>query len=275
MKRDAVRTFGTTLLAANLLVAFLSLTNLVLVAAGAIQVDVPDEDDIEYEYDAANQTLLIDTRFTVRNDGIYAVDNLDIVSTLTTDRGLRLIHYARHGLEVRAGEERSFPIQIKLGLSQVASPELLRLLVEDGEFELKVKVRADYTMGLTKFRSDERMVYKWTSPLSLLHDLILEGNLTEAIERALGWAGPIVHGWLSDAVLDAAMAEGEWRHEDLSGWANLTYRLWLDDLNGTGAFDVVLRGSVAGFQWYMNGTVPLTVKEGVVYLEQEVVADGS
>ena len=61
MKRNAIRNYRTILVAANALVAFLSLTNLFFIAAGAIVVDVPDADDLLYEYDPANRTLLVDT----------------------------------------------------------------------------------------------------------------------------------------------------------------------------------------------------------------------
>lgn len=270
MKRDAIRTFGTTLVLANALIAFLSLTNLFLVAAGAIAVSVPDADDLEYEYDVANRTLLVDTSFTVRNNGIYSVKHLDITSRLCTEDGYCLMRYDRQDLRVAAGEERTFPIHAVLDLTRLADPDLLRFLVEDGAFELRVKVRADYTMGLTKFRSDEVVRYDWDSPLEELRELLLTGNLSAAAEAVLGWAGPVVRGWLAAALVDAAMAEGQWRHQDLAGWAGLDYRLWLNETAGSGALDLVLTGELAGFEWHLNGTVPLVIVDGQVYLEEEV-----
>ncbi len=272
MKRDAIKTFGIVLIAANALIAFLSLTNLFLIAAGAIEVDVPDSDDLIYEYDASNRSLEVSTQFTVRNDGIYAVRHLDIESRLTTHTGYRLVEFNRYDLEVRPGEERTFPVEVEMDLARVADSELLRFLVEDGAFELDVRVRADYTLGLTKFRSDEHIEYPWTSPLNRLRELLVDGNLSAAAVEALGWAGPVVRQWLSDAVLDAAMAEGEWRSTDLGGWANLTYRLLVNETSGEGSFDMALRGQVAGLEWTVTGTVPLVVVDGVVYLEQEEVA---
>jgi hypothetical protein len=164
-----------------------------------------------------------------------------------------------------------------MDLARLADPDLLGLLVEDGALKLKVKVRADYTLGLTKFRSDESIEYPWTAPLALLHDLLTGGNLSGATEDILGWAGPIVREWISAAVIDAAMAEGEWRRSDLGGWADLEYRMWLNETTGEGGLDMALRGSVAGFDWSVNGTVPLRIVDGSVFLkhelDQEVVSD--
>ncbi len=261
------------LVAANALVAFLSLTNLFLVAAGAIHVDVPDADDLVYEYDGVNRTLQVDTSFTVRNKGIYAVKHLDIESVLVTHTGFTLVEYDQRDLRVEPGEERTFPVHVDMDVMRLADPEILRFLVEDGAFELRVKVRADYTMGLTEFRSDETILYPWDSPLEQLADLLTQGNLSAAVEEALGIAGPALRGWISAVVLDASLSEGEWRHEDLGGWADLAYRLDLDEATGNGTFDVNLTADVGGFQWHLNGSVPLRIIDGQVYLEREVSTD--
>ena len=273
MKRDAIRSYRTVLVAANALVAFLSLTNLFLVAAGAIHVEVPDADDLAYEYDPVNRSLLVDTAFTIRNGGIYAVDHLDIRSVLVTHTGFTLMEFKERDLRVAPGEERTFPVHVDMDVTRLADPEMLRFLVEDGTFELRVRVRADYTMGLTEFRSDETILYPWESPLDRLADLLTRGNLSAAVEEALGMAGPALRGWISAVVLDASLSEGEWRNEDLGGWADLSYRLDLNETAGNGSFDVDLAADVGGFQWSLNGTVPLRIIDGQVYLEQEVMSD--
>ena len=273
MKRDAVRSLRTVLVVANALIVFLSLTNLFLIAAGAIHVQVPDADDLEYVYDTRNQTLLVDTSFTVRNNGIYAVKNLDIHSVLVTHTGYTLLEFDRSDLRVDAGEERTFPIHVDMDLDRLLDPQMFRFLVEDGEFELRVNVRADYTMGLTEFRSNERIVYPWESPLGRLRDLLVTGNLSAALEEALGVAGPALRGWISAIVLDASLSQGYWQEESLGGWADVSYRLLLDEETGNGSFDVNLTAHVGGFEWRLDGAVPLRIIDGVVYLEQEVIAD--
>ncbi len=273
MKRNAIRNYRTILVAANALVAFLSLTNLFFIAAGAIVVDVPDADDLLYEYDPANRTLLVDTSFKVKNHGIYSVNHLDIVATLRTDTGYSLVEYSERDLRVPPGEERVFPVSVVMDIDRLADPEMLRFLVDEGAFELNVKVRAVYTMGLTEFHSDESIWYPWVPPLDQLRDLLLEGNLSKAIEEALGWAGPAVRGWLSPIVLDAAMSQGEWRHKEMSEWAAMDYRLLLNETSGNGSFDVMLAADLGGFTWYVNGTVPLRIIDGEVYLEREVISD--
>jgi hypothetical protein len=128
-------------------------------------------------------------------------------------------------------------------------------------------------MGLTEFRSDESIWYPWIPPLDQLRNLLVEGNLSKAIEEALGWAGPAIRGWLSPVILDAAMSEGEWRHKEMSDWAAMDYRLLLNETTGNGSFDVMLSADLGGFTWYVNGTVPLCIIDGEVYLEEEVISD--
>jgi hypothetical protein len=258
---------------ANAIVAFLSLTNLFLVAAGAIQVDVPDADDLVYEYDPVNQSLLVDTSFTVQNKGIYSVNHLSIDSVLVTHTGYTLVEYSEEDLRVGPGDVRTFPVHVNLDLERLIDPEILRFLVEDGEFELRVKIRADYTMGLTEFRSDETIIYNWESPLKQLKDLLLEGNLSVAVEEALGMAGSALRGSISAIIIDASMTRGEWRQKDLGGWADLNYRMIVNETTGNGTFDVDLTADVGGFQWGLNGSVPLRLIEGQVYLEREVISD--
>jgi hypothetical protein len=273
-KRDLVKRFGTVLIVANALVAFLTLTNLFLIAAGAIQVDVPDADDLDYDYDTDSSVLKVETAFTVQNKGIYAVKHLDISSRLTTSSGFELVSYDSRDLRVDAGETRTFPVTIDIPLDMLVDEEMIRLLVEDTTFVLKVKVRALYTMGLTQFRSDEIMEYPWKAPLAFLGELMSEGSLMEVLETALGWAGPIVREHVSTAVIDSAFATGEWRTQEVGEWATLNHRLWFDNETGDGAFDMDLVGSASGFEWHINGSVPLRLVDGVLYLGEGVIPDG-
>ena len=271
MPRDLVRTLGTLLLAANALVAFLSLTNLALVAAGAIVVSVPGADDLAYAYDRANATVLVTTAFTVGNRGIYPVRGLDIDSRLASPWGSQMASYMAHGLRVRAGEVRTFPVSVGLPASELLDGNARKLLYENGEFELRVRVRASYTMGLTRFASDDVERYEWRAPFAHMRELLGEHGLLEAAELALGWAAPFVREQLSQAILDSAFSDGEWRELPVDGWANLSYRLWLDQEAGEGAFEAVLGGEAAGHHWSIGAAVPLRIEGGMVMLAREVV----
>ncbi len=273
MPRDLVRTLGTLLIAANALVAFLSLTNLALVAAGAIVVSVPDADDLAYAYDRANATVLVTTAFTVGNRGIYPVRGLDIDSRLASPWGSQMASYRAHGLKVRAGEVRTFPVAVGLSASELLDGHALGLLFEDGEFELKVRVRASYTMGLTRFASDEVQRFEWHAPLAHMRELLGDDGLLEAAGRALGWVAPFVREQLAQAILDSALSDGEWRELPVSTWATLHYRLWLDPEVGTGAFEAILGGEVSGHPWSLGAAVPLRIEGGMVMLAQEAVPD--
>lgn len=274
MPNDAVRSLGILLVAANASVAFLSLTNLFLVAAGAIEVSLPDGGDLSYGYDAANRTVLVGTSFRVMNKGIYSVHDLDVNSALVAPWGDALFRYDRRGMVVPAGEERTFPVVVGLPLQGLAAAPAMRLLVEDGTFELSVRVRALYTMGLTQFRSDDVERYGWRAPLGHLRSLLEGGGLPDAAREVLGWVEPIVRERLSAALLDSALAGGQWREQALGGIAVLGTRLTLDEAAGNGSFDIVLRDAAPDPAWSFGGSVPLLFADGSVFVAWEgVMAD--
>jgi hypothetical protein len=272
---DPVRTLATVMIVANALIAFLSLTNLTLVAAGAIAVSVPGTDDLVYAYDRTNSTLLVLTQFTVGNRGIYPVKGLDIDTRLASPWGSLLASYSAHGLRVRAGEERTFPVAVGLSASELLNGSWSRLLYEDGRFELHVRVRASYTMGLTRFASDEIETYEWKAPLGHLREVLGEDGLADAVSRALGWAAPFLRDQISAAVLDGALSDGEWHEQPVGSWATLGYRMWLDDGAGQGAFDLALNGTIMGWPWSLKGSVPLVIEDGLVMLAPEVMSDAA
>jgi len=271
MPQDPVRSLGTLLIVANATIAFLSLTNLFLVAAGAIEVALPDGCDLSYAYDAANRTVLVGTSFTVMNRGIYGVRDLEIGSTLVAPWGDILMRYERRGLVIPAGQERTFPVLVGLPLQGIAAGPAARLLVEDGTFELSVRVRALYTMGLTQFRSDDVERYGWRAPLRHLKSLLDGDGLPEAAKAALGWVEPIVRDRLSAALLDSALADGQWREQGIGGLAVLGTRLTLDEGAGNGSFDIVLRDGSPDPGWSFGGSVPLLWVDGSVYVAWAVV----
>ena len=275
MPHDAVRSLGTLLIAANASVAFLSLTNLFLVAAGAIEVALPDGGDLSYAYDAANRTVLVGTSFSVTNRGIYSVRDLEVSSTLLAPWGDVLMRYDGRGLRVPAGEERTFPIVVGLPLQGMAAAPAVRLLVEDGTFELSVRVRALYTMGLTQFRSDDVERYGWRAPLGHLRSLLEGDGLPAAAREVLGWVEPIVRERLSAALLDSALAGGQWREQPLGGLAVLGARLTIDGAAGNGSFDIVLRDASPSPGWSFGGSVPLVVVDGSVHVAWEAIADAA
>jgi hypothetical protein len=53
----------------------------------------------------------------------------------------------------------------------------------------------------------------------------------------------------------------------------MDYRLLLNETTGNGTFDVLLAADLGGFMWHVNGTVPLRIIDGQVYLEEEVISD--
>ncbi len=269
MTRDVVRRIGTALIAANAMIAFLSLTNLCLVAAGAIEVALPDGSDLSYAWDSQNRSVLVGTSFSVTNKGIYSVHSLDISSSLVAPWGEVLFDYSRVGLTVPAGSVRTFPVVVALPIEGLAATSALTLLVQDGRFELSVRARALYTMGLTQFRSDDTEVFEWHAPLGQLRALLQGDGLPGAARQVLGWAEPIVREQLSAALLGSALAGGEWWERDVGGVAVLGARLALDEAAGTGSLDLVVRDPAPQPEWSVGGSIPLRIEDGMVYLAWE------
>lgn len=164
LKKAADR-FKIAVVALNILLASLTLISLYTVASGAVKVDIPDEDDFAWAIDTENKELSFIANFTVTNNGLYDITNLDIHAVVTTEKGNLLIDYSQEDLTIPSGQTRTFDIVAVLPFERIDVEEWRGLMLSDSIFYLDVDIRANYLWGLSTFSVDETLEYPWEAPI--------------------------------------------------------------------------------------------------------------
>jgi hypothetical protein len=173
IKKETVARFRMVIIALNCLLASLSLINLYTVASGAIKVDIPEENDFAWTIDTKTEEASFLADFTVENQGVYDINDLDIHATITTQEGTELIDYRQENLEIPSGQVKRFNIFAIMPFENVDMDELKSLMVNDSIFYLDVDITANYLWGLGKFVVDDTLKYDWEAPFNNL------GNQTD------------------------------------------------------------------------------------------------
>ncbi len=162
-------------IALNCLLASMSLINLYTIAAGAVKVEIPEEEDfawtIDTKYDEANFLA----NFTVTNNGLYDIYDLDIHAIVRSEKGTMLIDYWQNDLTIPSGHIKKFNIFAVMPFDRIDMDEWRGLMFNDSVFYLDVDITANYLWGLGRFVVDDTLAYPWEAPLKHL------GNMTDDI----------------------------------------------------------------------------------------------
>jgi len=175
ISKEAVVRFRMVVIALNCLLASMSLINLYTIAAGAVKVEIPEEEDfawmIDTKYDEANFLA----NFTVTNNGLYDIYDLDIHAIVRSEKGTMLIDYRQNDLTIPSGHVKKFNIFAIMPFDRIDMDEWRGLMFNDSVFYLDVDITANYLWGLGKFVVDDTLAYPWEAPLNHL------GNMTDDI----------------------------------------------------------------------------------------------
>lgn len=163
--KEAVVRFRFVVIALNCLLASMSLINLYTIATGAVQVDIPEEEDFAWTIDTKVEEASFLANFTVTNRGVYDISNLDIHAVVRTEKGNMLIEYSQNDLSIPSGETKKFNIVAVLPFERIDKEEWKNLMVNDSVFYLDVDIRANYLWGLGTFVVDDVLEYPWKAPL--------------------------------------------------------------------------------------------------------------
>ncbi len=218
LKENVIR-FRMVVIALNCLLATLSLVNLYTIATGAIQVEIPEETDfawtIDTKYDEANFLA----NFTVTNQGIYDIEDLDIHAVLRTEKGTMLIDYCQNDLSIPSGHVKIFNINAVMPFERIEYDEWRSLMINDSVFYLDVYIKANYLWGLGTFIVDDTLEYAWEAPLTKIGNET-NNQIAGLLKYLLLEKGDV------DGFMDKVM-EDVWDNEWLGkfDWVDATLRL--------------------------------------------------
>jgi hypothetical protein len=221
----------------NLLLASISLANLYTIVAGAVEVDIPAEDDFAWTIDTRDEEANFMANFTVTNHGLYDITDLDIRAKVFTEKGNLLIDYRYQNLLIPSGKTNRFNIYATLPFHNIDPEEWRHLLVNDSVFYLDVDISANYLWGLGRFVVDEVLAYPWEAPINQI-EIGRDESITEIITLVTEEnpstgevAEKILDEWSSNPILarfywgDAYIRLEFWPQGDNISQVNLIYSL--------------------------------------------------
>jgi len=152
--------------ALNCILAAVTLISLYTIATGAVEVDIPDENDFAMAIDTKTREAKFIANFTVTNHGLYDITDVDIQAVVSTEKGNVLIEYNDKDLAIPSGHARKFDIVAVLPFEKIDVEEWKGLMRNDSVFYLDVDIRANYLWGLASFNVDETLEFPWVAPIN-------------------------------------------------------------------------------------------------------------
>ena len=225
-----VKRFGSIMIVVNLAVAFFSLTDMYLLASGAIRVDYPDEGAFDTGFDPANMDLVFKSQYRITNNGFYDLDELCIKANLYTQDGKLLIVYRSLDLRVPKFSTRTFPIEARLPIERAVGLDMKEVLFKGTTFVLKVRIEAAYVMGLVHFHLDQVRDYPWEPPLTEYQDMFDDGSLVKMVLGLLHGNYTSLKSQVEAALVGALLANGQEATVSLNKYSELTVKVVGDSL---------------------------------------------
>lgn len=230
IKPSLVKRFGTLMVVVNLTVAFFSLTDMYLLASGAIKVEYPNEGTFTTNFDPVNLELIFRSNFKISNNGFYDLNSISIVAHLYTQEGKLLIIYRSTGLNVPKYSTRTFLIEARLPLQRAMNLDLKEVLVKGANFVLNVRIDASYVLGLVHFHLDQVRDYPMEAPLPQIEGLLANESLVNKVVEVLKGNFSGIAQLVEGAVIQAFLAQGQEATVSLSSWSELSLTVNEDDL---------------------------------------------
>jgi hypothetical protein len=160
------------------LVATLTLCNLFTIATKSISVDIPTEQDIHWSIDPVQKEILFRTTFTIRNQGVYDIDDIDISAHLLKDGTRPLFSFEKHDLAALHGSDTTYDLLVPIDLLKIPWFDWFSLMYTNTTLKLQLDIDATYMFGLIDFTADEAIDVPWSPPLQNL-----SGNST--VQKAI------------------------------------------------------------------------------------------
>jgi hypothetical protein len=250
-----VKRFGAIIMVVNIVVAFLSFTDMYLLATGAIKVEHPGSDDFDTSYDLRSMEFVFKSKFKVTNKGFYDVKDLDIESKLTTESGDVLIDYDHPDLTVPRWSSRTFEIEARMPVEKLLDLDLEDVLLNSVTLRLRIRIGADYVMGLVHFNLDQVRHYEWEAPLGDYSDILGNGTLTAIIEDLLNGEYDAASKKIIAAVYDGFLSNGGEARIPVNDYTDLVFQQEGDILHVRVEVDGPVRITLMHFEVPIEGGV--------------------
>ncbi len=170
MNRQQLAYFRVVALIMAGLVATLTIGNLFTIATKGISVTLPTEDEIHWSIDPVQKEVLFRTSFSVKNQGVYDISDIDISADLVKDDMTPLFSFKKQDMTVLRGSNTTFDLLIPLNLDTISFFDWFSLMYKNTTLQLLLDINALYMFGLIEFTANEAIDIPWSPPLRNLSD---------------------------------------------------------------------------------------------------------
>jgi hypothetical protein len=178
----------------SLLVACLTLGNLLTLATRGITVTLPEPDDIHWSIDPQGQNILLHTTFSIHNHGVYHITNINSDIKLLNQYNHTLITYQTHDLASTRGSDSIFDILIPLHIDRISLFDWISLVYSHTSLRLVINADAQYMFDLLQFSMHETITIP--SPTTSLEALLNNTAVKTGITGLTTLAGLLADGRL-------------------------------------------------------------------------------
>ncbi len=203
LRGGAFRIAGIMVIALNIAVAALSLSDMYLLASGAVRVGLPGPEDFSWRYDAGNASVVFEGNYSVMNNGFYDITDVGIAATVSTASGAVMVSYRADEPRIPAFGGGRYPIVARMPAARLLYLDYGDMLFNATHFNLRVRVDAVYELGLARFHADQALQIKWKPPLDTYARELFGGNLTDTIRGNLTLPSDLgaLEAWIATAML--------------------------------------------------------------------------
>jgi len=151
-------------------VASLTIGNLFTIATKGISVTLPTEEEIQWSIDPMQKEILFRTAFSVKNQGVYDISDIDISAQIVKEDKTTLFTYEKRDMVVLHGTNTTFDLLIPLNLDTISYLDWFSLLYKNTTLQLLLDIDAFYMFGLIEFTANEAIDIPWSQPPLNLSD---------------------------------------------------------------------------------------------------------
>ena len=177
MNRQQLTYFRVVALIMAGVVATLTICNLFTIATKGISVDLPAEEDIHWSIDPVQKEILFRTAFSVRNQGVYDISDIDISAQLVKEDMTPLFSFEKQDMVVLRGSNTTFDLLIPIDLDKISFLDWFSLMYKNTTLQLLLDIDALYMFGLIEFTANEAIDVPWSPPLNLSDNTTVQAGV--------------------------------------------------------------------------------------------------
>ena len=177
MNRQQLTYFRVVALIMAGVVATLTICNLFTIATKGISVDLPAEEDIHWSIDPVQKEILFRTAFSVKNQGVYDISDIDISAQLVKEDMTPLFSFEKQDMVVLRGSNTTFDLLIPIDLDKISFLDWFSLMYKNTTLQLLLDIDALYMFGLIEFTANEAIDVPWSPPLNLSDNTTVQAGV--------------------------------------------------------------------------------------------------